>query len=90
MSVKPTTKLGYMYGLGGRRNIPSERPSNSNQDSLAKGQAVGVEGYADIRSAGPRAPLRKAGDVFPLGLLQPGFVPDPYARGSELAGLPGG
>jgi len=78
MSVKPTTRLGYMFGLGGRKNIPYESPLNSNQDSIARGQKIGVEGYSDIRSAAPRPPLRKAGDVFPLGLLEPGYIPEPY------------
>lgn len=59
MSVKPTTNLGYMFGLGGRRRIPSE---------------PGVSTGAAFRGSG----RRMAGDVLPLGLLEPGYVPEPY------------
>jgi hypothetical protein len=59
MKVNPTTNLGYMFGLGGRRRIPSE-----------PGGSTG----ATFRGSG----RRMAGDVFPLGLLEPGYVPEPY------------
>jgi hypothetical protein len=78
MKVKPTTRLGYMKGLR-RDSIPFETPLATNESKLATGQEIGVQGYADVRSSGPRSGLRRfAGDVFPLGLLEPGYVPEPY------------
>jgi hypothetical protein len=59
MSIKPTTKLGYMFGLGGRERVPYE-PS--------------VSTGAVFRGSG----RRMAGDVYPLGLLEPGYIPEPY------------
>lgn len=84
MTVKPTTTLGYMKGL--RRDVvPYEDPLASNQEKLAVGFDPGVERYADIRYGGPRSPSRRmAGDKLELKLLEPGFVPEPYAPGTDI------
>ena len=84
MTVKPTTTLGYMRGLR-RDAVPYEDPLATNQEKLAVGYDPGIERYADVRSSGPRRPMRRmAGDNLPLELLQPGFVPEPYARGADI------
>lgn len=72
--VKPTTKLGYYYGLN-RNKEPSERPGYS-----------GGEKFAEARE--PRRKAGNAlGIDLVSGTGQPPTLPPPFVGGAELRNL---
>lgn len=72
--VKPTTRLGYYYGLG-RDKEPAERAPYSGGEKFAE-------------SRGPRRKAGDAlGIDLISGTGQPPTLPPPYVGGAELRNL---
>lgn len=72
--VKPTTRLGYYYGLN-RNKEPYERPGNT-----------GGEKFAESREPRRKAGDALGIDLI-SGTGQPPTLPPPYAGGAELRNL---
>lgn len=72
--VKPTTKLGYYYGLN-RDKEPVDRPAYSGGEKFAQGRE-------------PRRKAGSAlGIDLVSGTGQPPTLPPPYVGGAELRNL---